>query len=63
MCLCTRKMYHKSKWQTEREVNTMLRYRLLRVTKKINVSCHGGKKGVMAVKKEAWQKSLAESQP
>ena len=37
------------------EVNTMLRYRLLRVTKKINHA--------MEVKKEAWQKYLATSQP
>ena len=37
------------------EVNRMLRYRLLRVTKKINRA--------MAVKKGAWQKSLAASQP
>ena len=39
----------------EVEVNTLLRYRLLRVTGKINHA--------MAVKNEAWQKSLAASQP
>ena len=39
----------------EVEVNTMLRYRLLRVTKKIYHA--------VGAKKETWQKSLAASQP
>ena len=39
----------------EVQVNTMLRYQLQRVTKKINHA--------MTVKKEAWQKYLAASQP
>ena len=39
----------------EVEVNTMLWYCLLWVAKKINCA--------MTVKKEAWQKSLAASQP